>query len=240
MEGETVEFSPVLDIYPLHKKNFKDHGLEVPKGINERLEKYNYYLVNVPVTLVAAPGWGFNQLDCILEFSPDSPAQARPVAYQIFPKEEWESVVRASQTLNIGLDENLEFKTPDVKLKPVLSAGVGLSTRAGAGLVLGPFQYQVLRAKIISRGQGNVKVRWRLDGEEAFHKADPRLGILLQVPKEADQVVILGVLKASKHFHLMTAELRHVLQYVRERTRNFMEQGAPLANHRVWDISAQL
>ena len=240
LDQETVEFSPHLEIYPLRKKNFTDHGLEIPPQISDRMRRYKFYLVQFPITMVPKPGWGFVQLDCMVEFNPMQDASLRPVAYQIFPQEAWEPVIRASQGLSVGLDENFQFMTPVVSVPGIAEAGVGLAAGGQAQLILGPFNYDIRRPKIISRGIGNAIVRWRLDGEKNFEHEEPRLAVVLQTPKTVDEMTIIGVLKASKRFHPFTAHVRHLAQYVRERTRNFFDQGAPIARESVWDVSSQI
>jgi len=248
LEEETAEFSPRLDVLPLSKKDFADRGLEVPPVVSGLMRRFDFYLLHFPITLFPKPGWGFGYLECIVEFNPGRPPAERPVAYQIFPEEEWQDVIRANQGLAMGVNENLEFKVdlerlgaelPD--LSPMARAKVALKASGTAGLILGPFNYRIRRAKIQTGGRGNVKVRWRLDSEEYFEQEELRLGVVLQVPKTVSRVDIIGVLKAYRDFHLFTAHLRYLLRYVRERTRNFFEQGAPLSREGVWkDVTANI
>jgi hypothetical protein len=236
-EEDTAKFSPVRDIVPLRKKHFADHGLEVPAHIAHLMRRFDFYLLHIPITLVPRPGWAFVQLDCIVEFNPGKPPAERAVAYQVFPQEEWQDVIRASQGLAVGLDENLEFKVDMGRLEielPGLSAAerakVGAKAAGTAGLILGPFNYRIRRPKIIAKGRRNVQVLWRLEGEEYFEEEEPRLGVVLQVPKEVSRVDVVGVLKACKDFHRLTANVRHLLPYVKERTKSFFEKGAPLTD----------
>jgi hypothetical protein len=244
LEGETVEFSKVLDVLPLKKTMFTDHGVEAHPQLTRLMRRFNFFLVHVPITLVPKPGWGFIQLDCILEFNPGAPAEGRPVAYQLFPTEIWETVISFTQGLEVGLDENFEFKTPHVDLpgvSEVVKGQVALSAAGQARLVVGPFNPNIKRPKIISRGRGNVKVRWRLEGEKQVSQEEPRLAIVMQVPKDVVQVDVAGALKASKRFHPFTAHVRHLLGYVKDSTRDFFEQGAPQAKPGAWtDITANL
>jgi len=240
LDSETAVFSPVLDIMPLRRQEFQKRGLTVPLPLAERMRRYKFYLVNVPITLVPMPGWGFIQLDCILEFNPDQPTAKRPLTYQVFPEQKWESIIKASQGLQVGIDENFEFNLPMDVMPGVAQAEVGLKAGGKARLVLGPFNYNIRRPKVVSRGYGNVFAHWRLEGEETFEQEDPKLGLILQMPKDLKEVTILGVLKASRRFHPFTAHVRHLMQYVRSRTKKFVDQGAPLVDDQKWDISKQL
>lgn len=248
LEEDTAEFSPVRDIVPLRRKHFADHGLEVPPHIAHLMRRFDFYLLHVPITLVPRPGWAFVQLDCIVEFNPGRPPDERAVAYQIFPEDDWQDIIRASQGLAVGLDENLEFKVDVKRLRvelPELGAEarieVGTKAAGEAGLILGPFNYRIRRPKIISKGRSHVKVRWRLESTEYFEEEEPRLGVVLQVPKEVSRVDVVGVLKACKDFQTLTAHVRHLLPYVKERTKNFFKGGAPLTDElRLTDVTAGL
>jgi hypothetical protein len=248
LEESTATFSPVCDIVRLRKKHFADHSLKVPARITDLMRRFDFYLLHVPITLVAKAGWAFIQLDCIIEFNPGRSPAERPVAYQVFPQEEWQDVIRASQGLAVGLDENLEFKVDIGRLEvelPELSAEarakVGTRAAGKAGLILGPFNYRIRRPKIISRGRGNVQVYWRLESEEHFEEEEPQLGVVLQVPKEVSRVDVIGVLKACRDFHTFTANVRHLLRYLTDRTRNFFELGAPITDElRLTDVTAGL
>ncbi len=237
IEKETVEFSKVLQVLPLREEDYEAQGLKVPTKISTQLENYKFYLVSVPITLMPMPGWGFVQLDCILEFNPDEISDNRPVAHEVFPKEEWETIIKASQGLEIGLNEDLEFKTPKVDLPVLGKTGVGFSGLGTASLVVGPFQYSVCRPKIQTSGTGNVKVRWHMEGEHVFEREEPVLSIVLKVPKQIEKVVIIGALKASGRFHTFTADIRHLFRYLRDRTKKFYEAGAPKTDDCQWDIS---
>jgi hypothetical protein len=137
---------------------FSDLQLKISSLAN--LLRYNFYLVNFPITVLPRPGGGFVQLECIVEFNPGSSPAKRPVAYQIFPQEEWQSVIHAWQGVKVGLNESLEFKLDPIQATAKLpeldlpaQAEIKLKMAGQAGLVFGPFDYDIKRPKIISRGQ---------------------------------------------------------------------------------------
>jgi hypothetical protein len=243
---ELVEFSPRLNVVALNRKLFSDLSLDIPPTTEELFRRFNFYLVDFPITLVPRPGGSFTQLDCIVEFNPDSPSEERPVAYQIFPHEEWQEVIHAWQGVNVGIDEKLQFNLDPAAAVEKLSglplpakAAVELKMSANAGLILGPFDYHIRRPKIISKGRGNVKVYWRLHGEEDIAYQEPRLGIVLQVPKQISRVDAIGALAVSRKFHLFTSEIRHAMEFLSERAKNFLKSGAPASDKKPWnDITA--
>ncbi|MGD2124895.1 MAG: hypothetical protein PVG99_02375 [Desulfobacteraceae bacterium] len=240
---EAFGFSPRLGVVPLNEKLFTDLHLEIPPYIGNLLQRFNFYLVDFPLTLLTRPGWGYTRLECRVEFNPGFPSVERPTAYQIFPHEEWQEVVRAWQGLRIGLDENLEFKADAAqaaqalsKLEAPVRGAVEFKVAGKAGLILGPFDYYIRRPKIRSQGRGNVKVIWRLEGEETIVQKQPRLGVVLQVPKQVSQVNIIGAAAAYRSFHVFSvAGLREVWNFLSKPSQSFFEKGAPVVDKKPWD-----
>src|SRR5438094_870079 len=107
---ESVVFSPTLPVRPLTMKLISDLHVEIPPHVGNLLRVSRFYLVDFPITMFPRPGWAFVRLDCIVEFNPGATSPKRPTAYQIFPDEKWEEVMRAWQGFKLGVDENLEFK----------------------------------------------------------------------------------------------------------------------------------
>jgi len=244
---ESAELSPSLDVLRLRRNVFTERGCAVPPRIRDLLHRYQFYLVHVPIALMPRPGWGFTELECIIEFNPEAPPDERPVAFQIFPHEIWQDVLKAWQGLaigvgkSVGLDEEFEFKLDPTRLGTLPSeisaearAALSGHVASGAGLILGPFNYHIWRPRIATSGRGHVQVRWRLEGEEYVTEGKPQLGIVLQVPRATRRVDIIGVLKVSKSFHLFTAEMRYVVNFLKERARQFFQAGAPLVHDRQW------
>ena len=240
--NERISFAPRPAVVALRPKLLADLHLEAPPYIRQLFQHFNFYLVDFPITLIPRPGGGFSQLDCIVEFNPDGAPNKRPVAYQIFPHEEWQEVIHAWQGVTVGIDEKLEFKIDPVQAAGVLStlslpvkAAVELKTAANAGLALGPFDYHIRRPKIISKGRGDAKVYWRLQGEEQVTESEPRLGVVLQVPKDVARVDAIGAVAARRTFHFLTADLGHLLKYLSEGARRFFEKDAPASDKKSWD-----
>lgn len=239
---DVVTFSPQLTALALSKKMFSDLQLKIPPFLANLLKRYNFYLVNFPITVLPRPGGGFVQLECIVEFNPGSSPAKRPVAYQIFPQEEWQSVIHAWQGARVGLNESLEFKLDPIQATAKLpeldlpaQAEIKLKMAGQAGLVFGPFDYDIKRPKIISRGQGNVKVYWRMESEKVVTHEEPRLGVVLQVPKDVSRVDAIGVLKALPTFHYFTADVRNVAELMSRVGGNFFRKGAPVTDDMPWD-----
>ena len=174
VSDDTVRFSPVLQVSPLKKNLFTELGLTIQPFLSQLMRRYDFYYVKIPITIFPKGGWVFEHLECRISMNPNQPSRERPLAYQIFPNSQWETVVKANQELSVGLDENFSFKTPKLPVafatQGLVSADIQLDTNAGARFLLGPFNYIIRRPKIQTAGIGDAEVIWRLDGEEYFQE----------------------------------------------------------------------
>lgn len=239
---EEVSLSPRLPVTALDAERFQRNNLRISPNLQDLMKRWNFFLVDFPFTLLSRSGWGFHRLEMRVAFNPDRPPEDQPVIYQIFPHEEWQDILHAWQGLEIGLDENLEFKLdPDQAAQLMqtaslpLRAGVTAKAAGRAGLLVGPFDYYIRRPKIQSQGRGNIKAIWRLEGEEAIQQKEPRLGVVLQVPRRVKQVDGYGVLAVYRKFHFFSTEtMREVKDFLTNRTRSFFELGAPATAKQPW------
>lgn len=213
---EQALFSPKLDIHHLTKEDFEERGIEPSYDLKAKIRNNHFYQVNIPVTLFPKSGWAFTRLECWIEFCPsEQDANQRPVIYEIFPEDVWSEIFRFQDQLSLGLDENLAFRAQVENLegnwkKLSSKAQAKLAVRVGgrAGLVVGPFSYRTRRAKVMSRGRGNVESFWRLDGQDHVDSEDVLLGVVLMVPKSREQPLsAVGELKAYHDFQIWTADL---------------------------------
>jgi hypothetical protein len=234
---ESAEFSPSLGVYHLASELFTDRGILMPVAVAELMSRYDFYLVNVPVTLVPRSGWDFSELECRIAFNVDAAEDRRPVAHELFPKEEWQTLISSQNELSFGIDANLAVNA-GVKLPvtPVVGGDASAGAKAGvkSQFIIGPFTYQVRRRRVMTRGKGNVFAYWRLSGDRAADTEDTQLSVVLRVPKDVSVVNVDGVMKASRHISTFGAGFRALLEFVTKGTRDFFERGAPLSDTHSW------
>lgn len=241
--NDIVALAPQLEVFSLKKSNFKKMGLEIGLFLSDLFKRYNFYLINIPVTIYPRSGWMFEKLECIIEFNPKQAKGKRPVAYQVFPAERWQTLVQAEQSLRIGLNENLEFDLDSNQLKALppglqnaLRSGIGLNAGGSAALVVGPFNYTVRRPKILTRGLKTPKTYWRLEGSENVTEEEPCFGIVLQVSKDIPRVDAVGAVKATRNFNFWASFKEELFDYVREGTKAFFkDEGAPIPDGKLWE-----
>jgi hypothetical protein len=121
-----------------------------------------------------------------------------------------------------------------------VNIGVEAVANAGAGVVLGPFTYELKRAQIDHNAVGTEWVFWRLDGAQFFQDDSPELIVIAQVPNEVTSVQLSAQLQAYRNFNFLTADLTQVIQQLPSSLRSFFTGGMPLRDERQWDLTPRL
>ena len=248
LQGDAAAFAKSPVVQKISEETFTSGKSQIGDRFKELTAKHNLYCVTFPIYLHAKSGGGFNKLEAIVEFNPEIPVPAnRPKAIRILPEKQFQTQLQAGTRLEVGLDENLDFKassgTVDIKAASAqasMTAGAGAKAATGFNFLVGPFVYHVKKAKIDHSAIGLEKVFWRLDGSEFFQEDDFPLVVVLQVPKETTEVRIAAVMQAYRHFSFLSADLQDAVSELGRRIRNFFEAGTPLRDQQLWDISSRL
>jgi hypothetical protein len=236
LKAEKAAFGPRPEVLPLDADSLKARGVELDDRVKALLERFDFYDVTFPVTLFPKRGWAFDRLECQVEFNPGETPERRPLAHDIFPGSDWETLARATMHLEIGITEALEFRAK-AGVPSLASAGAEGKLDAGAGFVFPPRDYHVKRARIVSSGKDGSEVLWRLDDESFFAGDEPRLGVILKVPKGVTPVKASGLLAAYRSFNKLGADLGDLMGYLSDQVRSFFRKGAPLVDHGEWRLS---
>jgi hypothetical protein len=235
------------DIYRISDEDFLAQHKPQPVTIKQLVENFNFLWVRFPIGLHPQLHWAFNMLEVRLEFGVGEPAHLRPKAYRILPDKRFSELLKANMTLEFKLNENLEFEASTGKVMASSgmasasgSAGLGGELKGNAGVVFGPFQYGVKKAKIDHSAPGLEWVFWRLDGAEFFQEDVPELITILQVPKALKQCTIHAELQASRYFNFGAAPWQKAITQIPSMLRRFFEEGMPLRDEKPWDITRSL
>jgi hypothetical protein len=237
LKEEKAAFGPRPEVLPLDAEALKARGGELDSRVKALLGQFDFYTVTFPVTLFPKRGWAFDRLECQVEFNPGESPERRPLAHDVFPGSDWETLAKATMHLEIGVTEALEFRAK-AAVPLLASAGAEGKLDSGAGFVFPPRDYHVKRARLVSRGKDNAEVFWRLDNESFFQEDEPRLGVILKVPKGVAPVKATGVLAAYRSFRTLSADLGDVVKYLGDRVLNFFRKGAPLVDRGEWGLVA--
>ena len=247
LKGDQAEFAKLPVIERITDQTFTSANLQIGDRFKDLTRDHNLYCVEFPVFLHAKRGWGFNKLEAIISFNPDTEATTRPKAIRILPEKKFQSQMQAGTHLEVGLDENLDFSAKTGPLdvgagnaQVSASAGATAKLSTGLNLKMGPFVYDVKKAKIEHSAAGLEKVFWRLDGAEFFQESDFPLVVVLQVPKDTKEVKVAAVMQASRYFSFLSADLQDAVKELGERFRNFFKAGIPIQDQQMWDITSRL
>jgi hypothetical protein len=228
---EVVELAP-HQAFPLDEKLFAELNVGMSPNVKSLLQQFNFYKVDFPIVLKSP--WGFSGLYCSVQFNPERPERERPVAHQIFPDQEWQTILHAWQGLEVGLDTNLEFKLAPAALEVLsqikdaaLKASIESKIASQSGLILGPFNYYIRRPKITTKGRDFYQVWWDLIGEDQITQTEPRLGVILKVPKNIQQVDVKAELLVVRSTSFSTL-LHDLWDLLSTPAQNFFKSGAPV------------
>ncbi|NES03305.1 MAG: hypothetical protein F6K22_10875 [Okeania sp. SIO2F4] len=252
LREERVEFSPKLTVYPLKPKDFKIEEQQLSNDIKVGMRHYDFYKIDIPITLKSAPDWAFSSLFCDVTFCPDEKGSEQvhllPIIHDIFPSDEWQEILSFQESLTLELDENLAFRAEAEKIEGKwqqlgAEAQAKLAVQVGGGIKLafGPFNYQIRKAQIKGRGQGTVQASWELQGTKYVNEQDVILGVILRVPKSRNKPInAIGALEVQHDFQVWSAELLDFRQYFQGVHQQFFEGGAAISKTQVWEDITRL
>jgi hypothetical protein len=248
LRGDQAEFAELPVVEKITDETFSSANLQIGERYKQLTRDHSLYCVDFPVYLHAQRGWGFNKLEVLVSFNPeDTASTTRPKAIRILPEKKFETQLQGGMRMEVGIDENLDFSAKSGSVaaqaggaQVSASAGAGAKLSTGLNLKMGPFVYDLKRAKIEHSAVGLEKVFWRLDGAELFQDSDFPLVVVLQVPKEAKEVKVAAAMHASRHFSFLTADWQDAVKELGRRFRNFFEAGAPIQHTKEWDITSRL
>lgn len=235
------------DVYRISDNDFLARNKPAPVHFRELAKDYNFYWIRFPIGLKPEINWGFNMIEVRVEFNPGQPPHTRPKAYAILPKKEFQTLLGVNTSLEVSLNEQLEFEagTGEPKLQAggasaQLKADVSGVAKAGAGAVFGPFAYRIKKARIDHSATGMEWVFWRIDGAEFFQDDAPELVVIAQVPKQTKTVAIKAELQASRYFNTGAAPWQEVVKRIPTALFGYFDKGMPLRDEKPWDITPSL
>jgi hypothetical protein len=248
MQEDVAEFAGYPDVYKITEKDFLKAKFTVPASFTQMTHDYNFYWLFFPVVLFPGYDWAFNRLEMEIKMRSADPApHMQPTAYQILPNQAFQTLVKANTHLEVSLGENFEFsaKVPTLAanagaLAGAVGAGVDVKAAAGAGMVLGPFEYTIKRAKIQHTTTGAERVFWRLDGAEFFQDDAPPIVIVARIPKAVKEVQVDARMYAYRYFNTAAAGLQSAIRSLPKALRLFFEGNMPVGKSASWDLSPRL
>lgn len=235
------------DMHRITDEDFLAQNKPAPVAIRQLAENFNFYWVRFPIGLRPQQHWAFNLIEVRVEFGAGAPAHLRPKAYRIMPDKQFQELLKANMSLELKLNENLDFEASSGKLtaaagpaSATATASAGGAVKGGAGAVFGPFKYSVKKAKIDHTAAGLEWVFWRLDGAEFFEDDAPELITILQVPKALKECEVRAELQAARYFNFGAAPWQKAIAQIPAVFKRFFDAGMPLRDEKSWNVTPSL
>jgi hypothetical protein len=231
-------------IYRLEVDDLDAARRDMPVDVAELTRMSKFYWLELPVSLWARPGWGFNRLEARIEFTGDGGA----TTFDLLPDQEFATRFQANTEVSLGVDAGMKFAAtvPTVAVGQVGVAGLEAGAHAGAtaaaqtGFVLGPFKYRVTAPKVKHSATGLDHVFWRLDGAEYVNERDPGMRAVVRVPKEAQELEVRATIQARRYFSMFSARFQEAVQNLPGAIANFFKGGTPIGDSDSWKLGAQM
>ncbi len=233
-----ADWAESVEAYEITSADFLTKKLAAPVPFLQLADRYRFLWLHLPIWLDAKLKWGFSKLVAKIEFNPDLEGKpGRPTAYDILPNPQFQTLLEATDFLDVNLGIDSDFKVSQKVAVPTNVTGsqakVAISVdgvaKGGVGAVVGPFTYRIVRAQIQRTDTGIERVKWQIVGQEFFRQTKPQLVVIARVPRQTPHVSIKAELAAYRFFNLGDSGLWQALHDLPQALKDFfVNQGAPL------------
>jgi hypothetical protein len=245
---DRAEFGEAPTVYKITDQDFIKSRSGLPFNYKQLMEKHNFYWVRIPVYLESRRNWAFYRLEVSLQFSSsNTDPLTQPIVYDIFPATRFAPLFEAGASFKIGLGENLSLSAgiePIATIPGAVPGSIGGKVKfeedIHAGLTVGPLYHRVRKVLIYHTPTSTSKVFWRIEDIDFFENDDPRLIVIVKIPRETREARITARMQAARKFSFASAGLREAIQYLPAAIQVFFRGGAPIDAQAGWDISSLL
>jgi hypothetical protein len=246
--NDDAKFGEYPLVYEIKDEDFIKQNREVPFHFIELTKDYNFYWVRLPVQIMPQDNWAYDRLKLHIKLiAEDAPQYAQPRSYQILPTKKFQTLLELNSQLEVSLDSNFEFSAGIAPQRVDIGAArasvggaVGAQIDGHAGLVVGPFMYQVKKAQIDHNAVGTEEVKWSIDGKEFFQDYNLQLVVIVQVPQTTRQFKLLAQMQAYRHFKFAPARLQKKMKQLSEAVKDFFGKGVPVEAKAEWILPPPL
>ncbi len=240
--NDDAKFGTYPLVYKITDRDFIQQNRDVPFRFKELTKDYSFYWVRLPIQIMPQDNWAYDRLKLHIKlYAEDAPAYAQPRSYQILPTKKFETLMGLSSRLEVSIDPSFEFSAKvapqhvDVGVAQA-SIGGGIDTKieSHTGLVVGPFVYQIKKAKINHNDTGTEEVKWVIDGKEFFQDHTLQMVVIVQVPQATKQFKLLAQMQAYRYFKFAPAKLQQAIKQLSQAMRDFFGKGAPVEARAEW------
>jgi hypothetical protein len=227
-----VEFGAFPDVIPFGEASFAKYGWPVPQDFDHLDKYFNFYWVRFPVLLRPAPKSSYRKLEYEVEFGPNiAEDHLKPKAHLIFPAKKFKELLSLKARLKLGVSGAVglgaSLPTPNFSYFEISDAEAVGKVDGKVDVSIGPFDLTMRKAEIDHTAEGAQKVYWQLADTELIQTDNPSPIVVLQVPKDIQEVAVRAEMQA---FHSPTLgwELMQVYDYLTSKIQNFLKGGSPV------------
>src|SRR5262245_26504447 len=244
---DRAEFADQPEVYHVTTKALAD-GKPTQVGLAELTDKFDFYLIRFSIGLMSKLNWAFNMIEAKIEFNLGGVPGTRPKAFSIFPRKEFEDLLKGQGGMKVSITEKGELgarlAVPEVtadlaalKAEAKLAAGGELTL----GLEVPEFKWSFKRARIEHSGTGLSWVAWRIRDGRFFSGDSLPLMVIAQVPKGGTEFRIKAEMQAYRYFNYLDASVQAVVARLRDKLlREQFENDLPLYEARDYNIGKDL
>jgi hypothetical protein len=200
-----VRIAPQVETTPLLAMLQASEVDVPPKLAAQAALGYAFYLVEITFRIMLPEDVRPLSARFALRLNDDvAEAERRVRPLSLFPRYEDAELFRAEVEGSFGIDASATISIPTLAGAALPFADVSAETAVKAGIVVGPFRYRFMRAKIEVAGEGDQQLEWRYQMESALLGANDFKSVLvLKIADEATSVVVaasLGVVPYKRRW----------------------------------------
>ncbi|WP_293134995.1 hypothetical protein [Microcoleus sp. bin38.metabat.b11b12b14.051] len=223
----------------LTEETFKGSGTELIGIYKQQMQtQYDFYYMTLTVNLRPQPGAQFTRLTCQLDFHPKGSNE--PIIQNIFPNQQWRTVMNFGVGMDIGLNGNLEWSAGVdstwlgelTNLLPgELKTNAANKNELKAFMVMPEYKYELSHAEITAVGDGSSTCYWRIQDEEIQKVGTAKFAVVFKVPKGTESINLRGIAWAEPNMKWLTADVRDVFSELSDRFKNLLRRKDEAAIH---------